>query len=216
MAAGKSQAVLIKKPRRGISGKGQQTAFAILLAAEELIISSGYHSFSLRKVAETAGITLGNLQYYYPSKDTLIAAMLNNTIQRYIDRFDEIRIDAGQDAETQFIAVISEAITDLNQKTTTMFFPEVWSLSNHYPHAVKIMDDMYGKYRQILIEIMAVMNPALSGQQLHRLAVFISSSIEGHTMFIGYKKPWTEETGNIVSMASQSFLWLIYSGSIPE
>ena len=215
MATGKSQATL-KKPRRGISGKGQQTAFAILLAAEELIIRSGYHSFSLRKVAETAGITLGNLQYYYPSKDTLIAAMLDNTIQRYIDRFEEVRLESGQSPEIQFIAIISEAITDLNRKSTTMFFPEVWSLSNHYPHAVKIMDDMYGKYRQILIEVMAAMNPALSNDQLHRLAVFISSSIEGHTMFIGHKKPWTDETENIVSMASQSFLWLIYSGKVPE
>ncbi len=205
-----------RKSHRGISGKGQQTAFTILQAAEELIIASGYHSFSLRKVAETAGITLGNLQYYYPSKDKLIAAMLDNSIQRYIDRFMDVRLEAGVDPKVQFIALIDEIMTDLNRKTTTMFFPEVWSLSNHYPHAVEIMDEMYGKYRDILIEVMAEMNPSLSRSQLHRLAVFISSSMEGHTMFIGYQKPWTGETPNLISIATQSFLWLIYSGNIPK
>jgi len=205
-----------RKSHRGISGKGQQTAFTILQAAEELIIASGYHSFSLRKVADTAGITLGNLQYYYPSKDKLIAAMLDNSIQRYIDRFMEVRLEVGVDPKVQFVALIEEIMTDLNRKNTTMFFPEVWSLSNHYPHAVEIMDEMYGKYRDILIEVMAEMNPSLSPSQLHRLAVFISSSMEGHTMFIGYQKPWTAETANLIAIATQSFLWLIYSGEIPE
>ena len=205
-----------RKSYRGISGKGQQTAFTILQAAEELIIASGYHSFSLRKVADTAGITLGNLQYYYPSKDKLIAAMLDNSIQRYIDRFMEVRLEVGVDPKVQFVALIEEIMTDLNRKNTTMFFPEVWSLSNHYPHAVEIMDEMYGKYRDILIEVMAEMNPSLSPSQLHRLAVFISSSMEGHTMFIGYQKPWTAETANLIAIATQSFLWLIYSGEIPE
>ncbi len=180
------------------------------------MIESGYYNFSLRKVAQTAGLTLGNLQYYYPSKDQLISAMLDNTIQRYIDRFEEVKVIAGEDPEVQFIALIDEIMTDLNRKSTTMFFPELWSLCNHYDHAIEIMDEMYEKYRIILIGVMAEMNPKLSDDQLHRLAVFFSSSMEGHTMFIGYKKPWIGETKNIISMATQSFLWLIHSGDIPE
>ncbi len=41
------------------TGKGQNTALAILLAAEKLLIDEGYHNFSLRKVAATAELTLG-------------------------------------------------------------------------------------------------------------------------------------------------------------
>ena len=67
--------------------KGQNTALAILLAAEKLLIDEGYHNFSLRKVAATADLTLGNLQYYFPSKDALIKAMLDNCIQRYLALF---------------------------------------------------------------------------------------------------------------------------------
>ncbi|MCZ6831569.1 MAG: TetR/AcrR family transcriptional regulator [Gammaproteobacteria bacterium] len=197
------------------SGKGQLTALSILLAAEKLLIDEGYHNFSLRKVAATAGLTLGNLQYYYPSKDALTQAMLDNCIQRYLDRFEQIRAQVGADPEKQFRALIAEIIRDLNTRSTTVFFPELWSLANHDDHAVEFMDAMYDKYRIVLMEVITAINPALSQAQLKRLAVFISASIEGHTMFIGYKKPWARETDNIIEMAAESFLWLIHSGSIP-
>lgn len=201
---------------RGQSGKGQHTAQAILLAAEKLLIDQGYHNFSLRKVATTAEVTLGNLQYYFPSKDSLLKAMLDNCIQRYLDRFEAVRAEAGADPQAQFHALISDIVRDLNLKSTTVFFPEVWSLANHDDHATEFMDAMYGKYRAVLIEVIAGLNPSLSPAQRRRLALFISSSLEGHTMFIGHKKPWQKETPNIIAMATQSFLWLIRSGTIPE
>jgi AcrR family transcriptional regulator len=212
--SGKKKAA--KPLSRGRSGKGQHTALAILLAAEKLLVHEGYHNFSLRKVAANAGLTLGNLQYYFPTKDALIKAMLDNCIQRYLDMFEEIRSAAGADPEQQFKAMIEGIVRDLNSKTTTVFFPEVWSLANHDDHATEFMDAMYGRYRAVLIEVMSQINPNLSAAQLVRLAVFISSSLEGHTMFVGYQKPWIGETENIISMATQSFLWLIRSGQIPE
>jgi len=205
-----------KPVKRGRSGKGQHTALAILLAAEQLIIDEGYHNFSLRKVATAADLTLGNLQYYFPSKDSLLKAMLDNCIQSYLDRFEAVRAAAGQDPEAQFIGLITEILRDLNSRRTTVFFPEVWSLSNHDDHATEFMDAMYDRYRGVLIEVIAQLNPSLSPDQQRRLAIFISSSMEGHTMFIGHGKAWTGETDNIIAMAIQSFLWLIRSGTIPE
>jgi AcrR family transcriptional regulator len=206
---------IIKPLNRGRSGKGRHTVLAILLAAENLVIDEGYHNLSLRKVAATAELTLGNLQYYFPTKDSLVKAMLDNSIQRYLDKFEEIRSSAGEDPEKQFRALIEEIFRDLNSKYTTVFFPEVWSLANHDDHAIEFMDAMYDKYRMVLIEVMGQVNPALCADQLRRLAIFISSSIEGHTMFIGHKKPWQGETSNIINIATQSFLWLIRSGDIP-
>ena len=92
----------------------------------------------------------------------------------------------------------------------------MWSLANHDDHATEFMDAMYEKYRLVLVEVISEMNPELSREQLRRLAIFISSSIEGHTMFIGHKKPWEGEIDNLIDMATQSFIWLIQSGEIPQ
>ena len=108
----------------GKSDKGQQAIINILDAAESVLIDEGYHNFTLRKVAASAGLTIGNLQYYYSTKDSLIAAMLDNAVERYLERFGEVRASAGPDPENQFIELVSMIIRDLNQRSTTMFFGE--------------------------------------------------------------------------------------------
>ena len=194
--------------------KGKDSAEKILQAATDLLIDSGYHNFSLRKVADAVGIRLGNLQYYFPTKDSLVEALLDRTIQAYVEDFENLR-QQGSPRE-QFKAIIREVLTDLGTRETTLFFPELWSLSNHEENITRLMDDMYAKYRKVLCEVIADLNPDLSADQVKRLALFMSCSMEGHTVFIGHKKPWRKETDNIVEMATQSFLWLVENGEIPE
>jgi AcrR family transcriptional regulator len=197
------------------SQKGENSAKGILLAAESLLIDEGYHNFSLRKVAARAEQTLGSLQYYFPTKNALVKAMLDNRIQRYLVMFEQIRASAGADPIDQFKALISGIVRDLNTKTTTVFFPEVWAMANHDEQATEFMDAMYGSYRDVLVDVIRLINPNLSQRQLTRLAIYISASLEGHTMFIGHRKRWKKETENIISMATLSFLWLIQSGEVP-
>ncbi len=61
--------------------KGERRIKIILEAAEQLLIDSGYHNFSMRKVATKAGVSVGNLQHYFHSKDKLMEAILDQVIQ---------------------------------------------------------------------------------------------------------------------------------------
>lgn len=203
-----------KKAKNGVHSKGKNRINDILDAAHELLINEGYHNFSMRKVADAAGIKLGNLQYYFPSKSILVSAMLDKAIQVYLDEFDEIRTHG--DPEEQFQSLIKHVINDLTRRETTSFFPELWSLCNHEEEMTVHMDQMYAKYRSTLADIITEMNSALSPKQAEKLALFISASIEGHTVFIGHNKPWKKEVKNIIKMAFQSFTWLIQNGDIPK
>lgn len=193
--------------------KGEQRINLILEAAELLLIDSGYHNFSMRKVATRAGISVGNLQYYFPSKDKLLESLLDKVIQNYLDTFERFR---GQYApKEQFVKIIKAVMKDIKTKHTTVFFPELWSMANHEKHISKIMDRMYGKYRSLVADIIRDINPKLSECQAQRLSIFMTASLEGHTIFIGYRKPWAKEVENMVDISVQSFLWLIEHGDIP-
>lgn len=176
------------------------------------MIDSGYHNFSMRKVATKAGVSVGNLQYYFPSKDSLLEALLDQVIQNYLDTFEKFRDNLSP--KEQFIK-IKAVVKDLKTKHTTVFFPELWSMANHEKHVSKIMDNMYGKYRAMVANIIKDINPKLTDLQAQRLSLFITSSLEGHTIFIGYRKPWAKETENMLNIAMQSFFWLIEHGEIP-
>lgn len=183
----------------------------ILQAAEQILIENGYQALSFRRVAKEAGITAGNLQYYFPSKDDLIKSLLDNIIQDYLDNFEQLRHTAGSNPDEQFSAVLTHVITDLNEKMTTHFFPEVWALANHEEHVSELLDEMYTKYRSILQQIVEEMNPSLTKTQARKITLFITSSIEGHTVFIGYQKPWEKDTKDIIRYAIHCFSYLVHN-----
>ena len=191
--------------------KGLETASKILDAAEQILIESGYKSLSFRRVAREAGITAGNLQYYFPTKDDLIKALLDKIIQVYLDDLEVLRHRAGNDPHEQLAAVLTHVITDLNEKKTTHFFPEVWALANHENQVSEMVDDMYAKYRSIVQEIVQEMNPELSKSQARKITLFMTASIEGHTIFIGHHKHWTKDTRDIIRFAIHAFNYLIHN-----
>ena len=71
---------------------------------------------------------------------------------------------------------------------------------------------MYGAYRDVIKEIVIKINPLISEERATDLALFITASLEGHTIFIGYGKPWCEKTASIIEMAIESFTDLIKKG----
>ncbi len=198
----------------GTYAKGRTRAEDILDAAVAVLIEHGYHNFSLRRVADEAGLRLGNLQHYFPSKDALVQAMLDRVIDTYLSRLVGIQ-SSGLDPETQFRTMIETLFLDLNTRRTTVFFPELWSLANHDRQVAAHMERMYGRYRELLGASITRINPALDEKQVRQIALFISASIEGHTMFVGHGKPWRTQTKAILGLATASFLWLVRSGETP-
>ncbi|MDG1987278.1 MAG: hypothetical protein P8J18_04815, partial [Halieaceae bacterium] len=72
--------------------------------------------------------------------------------------------------------------------------------------------EMYGAYRDVIKEIVIKINPLISEERANDLALFITASLEGHTIFIGHGKPWCKKTPSIIEMAIESFTDLIKKG----
>jgi AcrR family transcriptional regulator len=191
------------------TAKAQATARTILEAAERVLVEDGYHRFSVRRVAAAAGVTVGNLQYHFPTRDRLIEAMLDACIGRYLDFFDSLREGAGDRPRAQFEALVRGVFRDLGTRQTTLFFPELWSLANHEPRATELMDAMYARYRAVLEDVIGAMQPRLDGTEVRRLALFVSASLEGHTVFVGHGKPWRGEIEALADLAITAFVPLI-------
>jgi AcrR family transcriptional regulator len=56
--------------------KGRLRRADIIAAAMEVYREAGYHASSLREIAKRAGLTHAGLIYYFPSKEALLAAVL--------------------------------------------------------------------------------------------------------------------------------------------
>ena len=195
---------------------GQETAQRILDAARRLFIEEGHGKLTMRRVAKEAGMAPGNLSYYYPSKADLLADLLQYVIDGYISQFERLRAQAAADPEQQFRALVGYVYDDLSTRETTRFFPEIWVLANRDDWAAQQMESMYAQYRAFLVDVMELINPSLSRTQKTNLALMISASIEGHTVFIGHGRPHRARGPQLRTLLIEHFLRLVKEGHQPH
>lgn len=197
------------RPGTGVYSKGSERILSILEAARDLLMRDGYHRLTMRKIAQTCGITVGNLNYYYATKANLLKNLLEMVIQGYTQEFDRIR-SAHPDAPRQQLAgIIRFILDDLGTQETTRFFPELWALANHDEHAAALMEDLYSEARAVFIDLIGQINPTLNRRQIRQTALFLSASLEGHTMFVGYEKPWQKQIRPLKNIAVKGLVELV-------
>ncbi len=191
------------------SVRGQQAVAVILTAARDVLVEEGYPRLTMRNVAERAKMTVGNLSYYYANKEDLLHDLLEAVIQGYVEDFDRIAANPERSPEERLEDMVRFVVGDLATKETTGFFPALWALANHDEFAAKEMIGVYEVERNAFANVIAALRPDLSKKDRDLLALFISASIEGHTMFIGYKREKAAAVEAIANIAAYSFTHLI-------
>jgi AcrR family transcriptional regulator len=70
------------KPRKiAAQGRSRATVDALIEATARILIKEGYDRTSTNKIAATAGVSIGSLYQYFPSKEALIAAVIDRHTQ---------------------------------------------------------------------------------------------------------------------------------------
>lgn len=198
-----------QKRDNAASARGEQTVAAILEAARDVLVEEGYPSLTMRNVAKRAGMTVGNLSYYYAKRDDLLHDLLEAVIQGYVEDFDRIVEDVERSPEERLEDMIRFVVGDLSTMETTGFFPALWALAAHDTVAAREMSFVYDIERNAFAKVIAAMRPDLAKKDRVLLGLFISASIEGHTMFIGYKRDRAADGPAIANIAVYSFLNLV-------
>lgn len=206
---------LLLPEREGGYAKGYETRELILRTALHILIEEGYRAMSMRRVAAACGMRLGNLTYHYPTREDLVRGLLNAVISSYEVEFAAIVHAPGVPPEERLARVCGLIIEDIGSKKTTRLFPELWALANHDAFVYERVHELYDRARAPLVEIIAEMRPDLGEAVRFDLALFISASMEGLTVFAGYRMPYSAHLPAVEQVAIRSFIDLVRAYS-PE
>jgi AcrR family transcriptional regulator len=67
----------LTKPRKYASQeRSRATVDALVAATARILVKEGYDKASTNRIAETAGVSIGSLYQYFPSKEALVAAVI--------------------------------------------------------------------------------------------------------------------------------------------
>ena len=196
-------------PREGGYSKGHETREQILNAALHLLVEEGYRAMSMRRIAAECGMKLGNLTYHFPSREDLVQALLDAVISSYEIEFVRIVHNPSLAPDMRLAFYCELVLEDIRSKKTTRVFPELWALSNYDPFVFERVHELYARARAPLQEIIAEMRPDLPRSQCDAVALFISASMEGLTVFAGHAKPFEAQMPLLEKIAVNSFINLL-------
>lgn len=200
---------MILPDREGGYLKGHETRELILRTALAILIEHGYKAMSMRGVAAACGIKFGNLTYHYRSREDLVRELMEAVISSYEREFETIMIMPGVPAEERLRRLCMLLLDDIRSKKTTRFFPELWALANHDQFVLERVQDLYVRARAPILEIVKEMRPDLADAECEIVALFISASMEGMTIFAGYEKPFEKRMPELEHLAVLSFCNLV-------
>ena len=65
--------------------RSRQTVEAILTATARVLVQDGYAKTSTNRVAKVAGVSIGSLYQYFPSKEALVLALVNQHCEQMLN-----------------------------------------------------------------------------------------------------------------------------------
>lgn len=140
----KLQTSLRKSPKQ----KRSQSLFeAVIDAATHILEASADGSITTNKIADRAGVSIGSLYQYFPSKDAIFAKLIERQMNANAARFQKI-IDANKDAEVR--VVIEKLVDDVvDFFWAKRFF--VATLFSEVPKLQKTRDILYRRNATVLL-----------------------------------------------------------------
>jgi TetR/AcrR family transcriptional regulator len=188
--------------------RGKERVIEILAAAKALFIHGGYAEMTMRRISDRVGISLSNVQHYFPTREALLQGLLNEVMTAYDPAYAEVT-EGITSAKARLEAVIRYLINDARNPETEKLFVEIWSVATRDDMARGIVDQMYTHHRRNIESLIAAANPSLSNRQVCLRAALIAMQIEGLMLLISDAKPKHAELAGIEAECVTTILRIV-------
>ena len=194
---GKSATKIVPSSIRRLTDKGSSTATRILEEAKNILVEDGFLGLSFRAIAKRTGTTVGNIGYYYGTKDDLMVDLAEYIFDRWEFRLQRDMPPSMTDRREKFRYFIRYMIDQNKQRKTMFLLLEMWAMANRSLAVSKMMDTFYGRLRDSIDGMIADINPKMTANTRALRAALITTQIEGLMILVGPRKPKHRELDGI-------------------
>lgn len=165
------------------SPKGEKTYSQILAAAHRVFVRDGHAGLSMRKVAEEAGVAVGNVNYYFESKRALIDATLREAFAEYIEAHVR-HFEAKRDAPVEIVLDMLEFYISSGRESHPFFF-QLWSYAASDQRAKTLVRELYQPIGRFVYYLIRAARPEIGDGRVREITLQIISLEEGVKLLIG-------------------------------
>lgn len=136
----------------------------------------------MRELADSLGMKLGNLQYYFKTRESLVFHVIEREAAKDVEAI-ESHLQADGSAMEAFGAIVQDLVTRW-RGSTGVLFSTLTALSMHNAGFRKLYRGIYSRFYAALEKLVREVNPALSYEETAIRVRMITSLIDGSPMQI--------------------------------
>jgi AcrR family transcriptional regulator len=164
--------------RRDLRAQGQRTRNLIVKAARKLLLEGGSLEFTLREVALRAEISISNLQYYFPTRLSVLRAVVEPVVEAYLaDLRDAIR--KGDVPRETLTGLVARAIIDAKDVESSALWCHFASLAAVDPECSRLLDEWYETLTNEIGSLFHKINPAFKMSDCLQKATLLIAMADG-------------------------------------
>ncbi len=122
----------------------------------DILRDHGERGLSMRKVATKAGMSLGNLQYYFKNKDELLAGIFDEYFRRCGDHYNAAFSEYSPESRNEIIRFLATYGMEYAESEVGKVFRELWGIATRND---SIKGHLYEYYRIYADEVSKTLAP---------------------------------------------------------
>ncbi len=153
----------------------------ILSCAMNILKESGNQGLSMRKVAEAADMRLSNVQYYFKTKELLLAALLEGFLLEYAESMRVLTLPEQLSVEKKLSRLTLGILNDIEKCDCAVVFKEIWAIAERNSAVKKAVNEYYGQLHTMLFDELKKVAPEdCKKSTLNNAVAILLPFIEGY------------------------------------
>ncbi|MDO6428128.1 TetR/AcrR family transcriptional regulator [Thalassotalea sp. 1_MG-2023] len=153
----------------------------ILNCAMSILVESGDQGLTMRKIAERADMRLSNVQYYFKTKELLLAALLEGFLLEYADSMHLLSFPMNFEPQKRLSLLAFHILNDIESSNCSVIFKEIWAISERNSSVKSAVEQYYKQLYSMLFEALKQVAPMdCEDKQLDNTVVILLPFIEGY------------------------------------
>lgn len=157
--------------------KGEQRRADVLRIARSHLITRGYEAFSMREVAADLGTKLGHIQYYFPTRDDLLEALVREEF-----RMNLAAIEAVTHGVEPTISALEASVRKLVALWTSdgaRVYVVMPFLAMHNERFRALNAEINSQFYDVIAQLLRAMAPEAPERDLKTRARLITAVMDG-------------------------------------
>jgi AcrR family transcriptional regulator len=150
----------------------------IVAIATDVLARDGLDQFVMRRIADLADMKLGNLQYYFPTRDDLLEAVVRSEFVQ-----DLAAIDAVENSDPR--GRLSEVVDALSNRwfarNGSVYLP-IAVLALHNGRFERIISEIYAEFYTLMSDIVRAIDPSATEATAHQRGFLMTALLDGASL----------------------------------